>query len=196
MKGSCNEDGSMYARVCVEVDVSSALPSQVWIRTSKEDGYWQKVEYEGNINYCTVCGLLGHEKSVCRKKIFKQQSNPSPDRDANEDIVIGDKPRSIQKGNEVNMTIAQIAKNPAVHLVPTAKKGRWTSVKKNMHDRASGSKSKELIALEASPKENGTVTLSHNKETRHMEPDVRAMVNVDDNEGKQDIEVKDKGKGI
>lgn len=69
----------MYARVCVEVNVVDVLPSRVWIGTSKDDGFRQKVEYGGNINYCVHCGLIGHDKSICRKKVFKKQSNPPPD---------------------------------------------------------------------------------------------------------------------
>lgn len=43
----------MYARVCVEIDLSKPLPPRVWVGTSKENGFWQKVVYEGNVAYCS-----------------------------------------------------------------------------------------------------------------------------------------------
>lgn len=58
----------MYARICVEVDVSVSLPSQIWIGSSKEQGFWQNVEFEGNITFCEGYGLLGHIEDDCRKK--------------------------------------------------------------------------------------------------------------------------------
>lgn len=70
----------MYPRVCIEVNVAEELRSRVWIGTSKEDGFWQRVEYEGNINYCGHCGLMGHGKSICRKKVLKKQSNLPPEK--------------------------------------------------------------------------------------------------------------------
>lgn len=58
----------MYARICIEVDVSLILPSRVWIGTSKETGFWQQLEFEGNVAYCDGCGLLEHIEDDCRKK--------------------------------------------------------------------------------------------------------------------------------
>lgn len=57
----------MQARIYLEIDVSKPLQYNVWIGESKEKGFWQKVEYEGNNAFCTHCGLLGHVKGVCRK---------------------------------------------------------------------------------------------------------------------------------
>lgn len=61
----------------VEVNVAEALPSRIWIGSSKENGFWQSVEYEGNVSYCTGCGLIGHTVGDCRK-CMKRQSNPPP----------------------------------------------------------------------------------------------------------------------
>ncbi|XP_012857539.1 PREDICTED: uncharacterized protein LOC105976824 [Erythranthe guttata] len=57
-----------YARVCIEVNVAQQLPESIFIGTSKENGWWQKVEYEGNHTFCAHCGLLGHLVGACRKK--------------------------------------------------------------------------------------------------------------------------------
>lgn len=45
------------------------LQYQIWIDESKESGFWQRIEYEGNNAFCTNCGLLGHVSGVCRKNI-------------------------------------------------------------------------------------------------------------------------------
>ncbi|XP_012855474.1 PREDICTED: uncharacterized protein LOC105974861 [Erythranthe guttata] len=69
-----------YARVCIEVNVAKQLPKSIFIGTSKEDGWWQKVEYEGNHMYCSHCGLLGHLVGAWRKKqgLPKPPSKPKP----------------------------------------------------------------------------------------------------------------------
>jgi hypothetical protein len=35
------------ARICVEMDISKALPECIWIGRTKEQGYWQPITYEG-----------------------------------------------------------------------------------------------------------------------------------------------------
>lgn len=56
----------MHARICVELDVSKPMLDTVFLGTSKENGWFQSVEYEGT--FCTYCGLLGHVVGLCRKK--------------------------------------------------------------------------------------------------------------------------------
>lgn len=58
----------VYARVCIELDVTQELIDQVWIGTSKEHGWVIDIEYEGNHALCEYCGLLGHIVGLCRKK--------------------------------------------------------------------------------------------------------------------------------
>lgn len=58
----------VYARVCIELDVSQPFLDKLWIGTSKEHGWLIDVEYEGNHAYCSYCGLLGHTQGLCRKK--------------------------------------------------------------------------------------------------------------------------------
>lgn len=57
----------VYARVCIEIDVSQPLQDKLWIGT-KEHGWLIDVEYEGNHAFCSYCGLLGHTQGLCRKK--------------------------------------------------------------------------------------------------------------------------------
>lgn len=57
----------MYARICVEVDVSKELPSRIWLGSSKDEWYWKNLEYEGNIEYCATCGLIGRTRDICRR---------------------------------------------------------------------------------------------------------------------------------
>lgn len=58
----------MYARVCIELDVSKPLLEKIFIGITKEHGWYQEIEYEGNHAYCSYCGLLGHMAGLCRKK--------------------------------------------------------------------------------------------------------------------------------
>ncbi|KAL3623412.1 hypothetical protein CASFOL_032228 [Castilleja foliolosa] len=57
----------MRARVCVEMDVAKPFTTQIWIGESKDIGFWQNIEYEGNNSFCSFCGLLGHGRGICRK---------------------------------------------------------------------------------------------------------------------------------
>lgn len=49
-----------YARVCIELELSKALVTKVWV--AKE---WQAVEYENLNMVCFNCGLIGHRKDQC-----------------------------------------------------------------------------------------------------------------------------------
>lgn len=58
----------VFAKVCIEMDITKPFVESVWIGTSKEQGWKIDVEYQGNQTYCTFCGLLGHTVGLCRKK--------------------------------------------------------------------------------------------------------------------------------
>lgn len=66
----------VYARVCIELDVTQDVTDKIWIGTSKEHGWVIEVEYEGNHAYCSYCGLLGHTIGLCRKKRQTQGKAP------------------------------------------------------------------------------------------------------------------------
>lgn len=53
----------------MEVDISKPLPSRVWIGCGKdkESGFWQKLVFESNIDYCPKCQLQGHNLDNCRR---------------------------------------------------------------------------------------------------------------------------------
>lgn len=57
----------MYALVCMEVDISQPLPSMVWIGTGKDEGFYQKVVFEGKLAFWHHCNLQGHSPTECRK---------------------------------------------------------------------------------------------------------------------------------
>ncbi|CAK7327999.1 unnamed protein product [Dovyalis caffra] len=57
----------MFACICVVIDVSKHLPSRVWIDCSKENGFWQKVDYEGNLSFCSRCRLIGRNQATYQK---------------------------------------------------------------------------------------------------------------------------------
>lgn len=58
----------IYAKVCIEIDVSKLFIDTLWIGTSKNYGWSISVEYEGNHTYSQYCGLLGHTIGLCHKK--------------------------------------------------------------------------------------------------------------------------------
>ncbi|GJV03532.1 hypothetical protein Tco_1337101 [Tanacetum coccineum] len=38
--------------VCMEVDISQPLPLKVWIGTGKDEGFYQKMVFEGKLAFC------------------------------------------------------------------------------------------------------------------------------------------------
>ncbi|KAF9593789.1 hypothetical protein IFM89_025498 [Coptis chinensis] len=52
------------ARVCVEVDLTKALPDKVWLGKLTVTGRWKKVEYENLPLFCKHCTLQGHDEST------------------------------------------------------------------------------------------------------------------------------------
>ncbi|KAL9667547.1 hypothetical protein QQ045_001909 [Rhodiola kirilowii] len=56
------------ARVCVEVDVTKEIPTEVWLQLTESRGVWQSVVVESKLAYCVKCRLHGHELSSCRKR--------------------------------------------------------------------------------------------------------------------------------
>ncbi|KAK1405951.1 hypothetical protein QVD17_42337 [Tagetes erecta] len=67
----------MYALVCMEVDISQPLPSKVWIGTGKDEGFYQKMVFEGKLAFCHHCNLQGHSPTECRKALAKKTKVPS-----------------------------------------------------------------------------------------------------------------------
>lgn len=56
-----------HARICVENDVSKPFLPSIWTGETKEEGFSQRIDFEGNNAFCTKCGLLDHVAGVCRK---------------------------------------------------------------------------------------------------------------------------------
>lgn len=49
-----------YARVCIELDLSKALVTKIWVAKA-----WQGIEYENLNLVCFQCGMIGHRKEQC-----------------------------------------------------------------------------------------------------------------------------------
>lgn len=84
----------VYARVCIELDVTQELVDKLWVGTSKEHGWMVTVEYEGNHAFCSYCGILGHTVGLCRKKRQTQGKTPM---DAKTNDMSTDAPRTSTK---------------------------------------------------------------------------------------------------
>ncbi|KAL9665169.1 hypothetical protein QQ045_020580 [Rhodiola kirilowii] len=72
-----------FARVCVEIDTTNNLPDDVWIATGKDSGFWQRIEYEDTLLYCSKCKLHGHNlpnyRKIKRKNEDEQRIGESRD---------------------------------------------------------------------------------------------------------------------
>ncbi|CAM8917057.1 unnamed protein product [Rhodiola kirilowii] len=60
-------DSLNFARTCVELDVTKAIPSSVWINLPNDKGFFQEIVVEGGLKYCSKCKIHGHEIATCRK---------------------------------------------------------------------------------------------------------------------------------
>lgn len=58
-------------RLCIELDLSKPIPQRVWLGTSIDKGFWQRIITEGRLDYCTVCELHGHNVEICRNAAAK-----------------------------------------------------------------------------------------------------------------------------
>lgn len=61
-----------YARACVELDVTQPIPDSIWISLPNDKGFWQPIETESNLRYCSKCRVHGHTISTCRKSKVPQ----------------------------------------------------------------------------------------------------------------------------
>ncbi|XP_074265292.1 uncharacterized protein LOC141587719 [Silene latifolia] len=61
-----NKDKLSFARVMIEVDISSDPPLEISLNTPFGP-YTQRVEYEWIPHYCASCGKMGHLKQTCKK---------------------------------------------------------------------------------------------------------------------------------
>ncbi|KAL9664996.1 hypothetical protein QQ045_020405 [Rhodiola kirilowii] len=57
-----------FARAYVEIDVSKPIPVEVRITLSDGRMFWQKIEIEGNLSFCSHCNIHGHTLAECRRK--------------------------------------------------------------------------------------------------------------------------------
>lgn len=58
----------VFAKLCIEMDVTKPFLDSIWIGTSKYHSWKIDLEYQGNQAFSTFCGLLGHTVGLCRKK--------------------------------------------------------------------------------------------------------------------------------
>ncbi|KAL8232276.1 hypothetical protein R6Q57_002054 [Mikania cordata] len=47
-------------------------PSKLWIGTGKDEGFYQKMVFEGKLAFCHHCNLKGHSPTECRKALAKK----------------------------------------------------------------------------------------------------------------------------
>ena len=52
------------SRFCVEVNLQGELLEKIWIGQGSS-GFWQQIEYENLLIYCSFCQKLGHNEDQC-----------------------------------------------------------------------------------------------------------------------------------
>ncbi|KAI9174608.1 hypothetical protein LWI28_020050 [Acer negundo] len=65
-KATSDGDFGYYARVLVDVDVSSVLPTSVLLERDEFHNSFIAVEYENLLAFCSICSSIGHWPSSCR----------------------------------------------------------------------------------------------------------------------------------
>lgn len=74
-----------FARACVELDVTKPIPKAIWINPPDNRSYYQDIEIESKLGYCTRCKVHGHSFVSCRKrKDSKTKDTNSRKNDAHE----------------------------------------------------------------------------------------------------------------
>lgn len=114
----------VYARVCIELDVTKNSPDKLWIGTSKANGWQIDVEYEGNHAFCSYCGLLGHTVGLCRKKRQNQgkapldESAPNKEDDSVQKHITKERNKWIVKSKPVEtQQESQLGQNNAIKIL-------------------------------------------------------------------------------
>lgn len=64
-----------FARVLVEMDITSPLPDVIWIEDAAGNLFKQKVEYDWRPSYCKICHMAGHN---CDQQPALQQPRVQP----------------------------------------------------------------------------------------------------------------------
>ncbi|KAL9691662.1 hypothetical protein QQ045_012087 [Rhodiola kirilowii] len=114
-----------YARACVEIDVSNPIPDEVRIILSDGRIFWQKLELEGNLSYCSHCKIDGHILAACRKNRHTSKGIPE---------------------DHVNTIITTSAKEtgPVGTSMQTKEAEKvWVEVRRKKGSKAANSKNKE-----------------------------------------------------
>lgn len=78
---------------------------RIWVGENKENGFWQKLEYEGNIAFCTKCRLLGHVVGVCRKGQPTPQTKNADKQPMKPKTRVEYRPKKHGEGEQRNMEV-------------------------------------------------------------------------------------------
>ncbi|KAM2304045.1 hypothetical protein ACFXTH_023791 [Malus domestica] len=127
-----------YARVCVELDLTKPLISNV-----KVENCWYAVEYEGLHLVCFNCGCYGHRREQCPSLIRKQSTTLDPDIETNQPMdedSVQDQVMSSNVGKSDKSCTTEVGKDMKTHDSPLI--GPWSIVTYNR--RAKPSKKSKL----------------------------------------------------
>ncbi|XP_020271184.1 uncharacterized protein LOC109846370 [Asparagus officinalis] len=126
---TANKQRLTYARVLVEVKVSSPLPDHITIQWPNGKTYNQKVLYEFKPRWCGICKFVGHDTNFYKKKrniqkwiskvkqVIGDNSQVAPISEmhnlkvANQDVIEGN-----NKGKCVAQEFMQASKNHQSHV--------------------------------------------------------------------------------
>ncbi|KAI9184924.1 hypothetical protein LWI28_002511 [Acer negundo] len=75
-KATSDGDFGHYAKVLVDVDVSSVLPTSVLLERNEFHSSFIVVEYKNLPVFCSTCSSIGHLSSCCRWNKFSKEEVP------------------------------------------------------------------------------------------------------------------------
>ncbi|XP_020254286.1 uncharacterized protein LOC109831367 [Asparagus officinalis] len=96
---TANRQRLAYARVLVEVKLTSPLLDKINIQDPKGKQYTQKVNYELKPKWCDVCKQVGHDLKTCRRLVKTQRWVPKQ----NQNPITGNIGK--EKANTVNVIL-------------------------------------------------------------------------------------------
>lgn len=134
-----------FARVCVEVDLSTLVVGKVCIT-----GHWHKVQYEGLHIICGKCGCYGHYTRQCSADTHQNESVTVP---ANPPVMARAEDLTRPELTEEEMGINHNEKEEIVQPIPEIH-GDWLVVtrrKRNQNQFKQGPRKSSYLAVNERP---------------------------------------------
>lgn len=155
----------MFARICVEVDLSKPLLAKYRVRNVEK-----RIEYEGIFLICFSCGKQGHRKEECAQHNGDNQDDPNKESDRMDDGGNTE----LDKG--LDLEVKHDNFGPWMHAPRRNRRGRGgnTTSRRNPGEGESGERSLEPVGVKGSrfsimaDQEDTLMVLIRKELTKHM----------------------------